>query len=271
MGTGLEIPVFGAAAALKAVKLGASRIELNAVGSYPDGGLTPSLEDLERVAQLQIPVRVMIRPRGPPPEEEKRDFIYSKLEFDQMEADIQKFKETGLLNEARGDGFVFGILKEDSQLNDRCWVDEDRCWVDKDRCVRLVEAARPFKLIFHRAFDEIVSCDDDGSDIDVRYAWETALNHLASCGFDAILTSGGIGHAASNVSMLEKIIAKAETLGIEIIVGGGVRRHNIGELSRRLRLNESEQSTFVHSACLSNAESEDIDADEVTSILSQLG
>ncbi|KAI1446918.1 hypothetical protein F5Y02DRAFT_48715 [Annulohypoxylon stygium] len=270
MGIGLEIPVFGAAAALKAVELGASRIELNAKGSYPDGGLTPSLDDLKHVAQLSIPVRIMIRPRGPLPEKDTRDFIYSDDEFKQMEADIQRFKESGLLSEERGDGFVFGILKEDSPLNDHCWVDEERCWVDKDRCSRLVEAARPFKVVFHRAFDEIVSCDDDGSDIDSRYAWETGLNHLAACGFNAILTSGGVGRAADNIAMLDKIITKAEILGIEIIVGGGVRKHNVGELSQRLKLNERGQSIFVHSACLSKTESEDVDADEVTNILSQL-
>ncbi|KAI0884322.1 uncharacterized protein GGS22DRAFT_21874 [Annulohypoxylon maeteangense] len=270
MGIGLEIPVFGAIAALKAVGLGASRIELNAKDSYSDGGLTPSLEDLKRVAQLPVPVRIMIRPRGPLAEKETRDFVYSDEEYAQMEVDIRAFKESGLLNEGRGDGFVFGILKEDSRLNDQCWVDEVKCWVDKDRCARLVESARPFKVVFHRAFDEIVSCDEDEIDIDVRYAWETGLNHLATCGFDAILTSGGLGHAANNITMLDKIIAKAETLGIEIIVGGGVRRHNVRELSRQLRLNERSQSTFVHSACLSNAESEDIDTDEVANILSQL-
>ncbi|KAI1458839.1 hypothetical protein F4805DRAFT_456233 [Annulohypoxylon moriforme] len=270
MGIGLEIPVFGATAALKAVQLGASRIELNAKGSYSDGGLTPSLEDLQRVAQLPVPVRVMIRPRGPLSDKEIRDFVYSDEEFEQMEADIRKFKETGLLNEARGDGFVFGILKEDSRRGDNCWVDEDRCWIDKDRCARLIEAARPFKVVFHRAFDEIVSCDDEEADIDARYAWETGLHHLADCGFDAILTSGGIGHAANNIAMLKKIITKAGTLGIEIIVGGGVRRHNVGDLSQRLKLNERGKSTFVHSACLSNTESEDVDAEEVTNILSQL-
>ncbi|KAI1087535.1 hypothetical protein F5B19DRAFT_63899 [Rostrohypoxylon terebratum] len=270
MGVGLEIPVFGADAALKAVELGASRIELNAKGSYPDGGLTPSLDDLQRVAHLPIPVRIMIRPRGPLPQKDTRDFIYSEEEFKQMEADIRRFKESGLLNEERGDGFVFGILKEDSPRNDQCWVEEDRCWVDKDRCSHLVGIARPLKVVFHRAFDEIVSCDDDGSDIDSRYAWKTGLNHLAACGFNAILTSGGVGRAADNIAMLDNIITKAETLGIEIIVGGGIRKYNVAELSQRLKLSERGKSTFVHSACLSNTESEDIDADEVINILSQL-
>ncbi|KAI1415406.1 hypothetical protein F5Y13DRAFT_157316 [Hypoxylon sp. FL1857] len=271
MGIGLEIPVFGAEAASRAVELGASRIELNAAGSYPDGGLTPSLEDLASVTHINAPVRIMIRPRGPPHEAHARDFIYSNEEFEQMDADIRRFKETGLLNDARGDGFVFGILKETPQLTNEVHGRTNRCWVDKDRCWRLVETARPFKTVFHRAFDEIVSCDDGISDLDERDAWSTALDDLVACGFDAILTSGGIGHAASNISMLDKIITRAESLGIEIIVGGGVRKHNVGELSQRLKLSQREQSTFVHSACLSNAKSEHIDADEVAGILSELG
>ncbi|KAI0834665.1 hypothetical protein F5Y06DRAFT_153807 [Hypoxylon sp. FL0890] len=264
---GLEIPVFGANAALRAVELGASRIELNAAGSYPDGGLTPSLEDLESVAHIEIPMRVMIRPRGPSSDAEARDFIYSDEEFEQMEADIRRFKETYLLMEARGDGFVFGILKEAPQPTHEVGTRASICWVDKDRCRTLVEAARPFKTVFHRAFDEIVSCDNYASDTDEPRAWNTGLNDLVACGFDAILTSGGIGHAANNLSTLDKIITIAETLGIEIIVGGGVRRHNVGDLAQQLKLKQREQSTFVHSACLSSAVSENVDSNEVTGIL----
>ncbi|KAI1138624.1 hypothetical protein F5Y05DRAFT_45167 [Hypoxylon sp. FL0543] len=267
---GLEIPVFGANAALEAVQLGVSRIELNAAGSYADGGLTPSVEDLESVARVKVPIRIMIRPRGPPSSGRARDFVYSDTECEQMETDIQTFKDTGLLNEARGDGFVFGILKEDPRVTNGVGACPSRCWVDKDRCRRLIEAARPFQTVFHRAFDEIVSCGDDPSDTDEHEAWNTGLDDLVACGFDAVLTSGGIGHAANNISMLDKIITRAETLGIEIIVGGGVRRHNIRELTQRLKLKQRERPTLVHSACLSNAEAEHIDADEVTSILSCL-
>lgn len=270
MGIGLEIPVFGAHAASRAVELGASRIELNATGSYVDGGLTPSLADLENVAHVKVPMRVMIRPRGPPSGTQARDFIYSDKEFKQMEADIRRFKETGLLNEARGDGFVFGILKETPQLTNEGGPRVSTCWIDKDRCHKLIEAAYPFKTVFHRAFDEIVSSDDDGSNINERYAWNMGLEDLVGCGFDGILTSGGLGHAANNLSMLDRIITRAETLGIEIIIGGGIRRHNVGELSQRLKLKQREPSIFVHSACLSTPESQHVDANEVTGILLEL-
>ncbi|KAI1390807.1 uncharacterized protein F4822DRAFT_163661 [Hypoxylon trugodes] len=267
----LEVPVFGADAAFKAVESRVTRVELNATGSYPDGGLTPSVSDLERVANLNVKVRIMIRPRGPLLESEPRDFIYSDEEFAQMERDIVKFKETGLLNEARGDGFVFGILKEGPESNNPTDVRSKSCWVDKERCSRLVAAARPFKAVFHRAYDEIVSCDDNRPGIDERHAWRTGLDDLAQCGFDSILTSGGLGKAIQNLAMLDKIITRAESLGIEIIVGGGVRRNNALEICQRLKLNENKYSTCVHSACLSNPESEYVDAEEVTGILSQLG
>ncbi|XXH00138.1 hypothetical protein Hte_006480 [Hypoxylon texense] len=271
MGIGLEIPVFGAGAASRAVQLGASRIELNAKGSYPDGGLTPLLEDLKRVALINVPIRIMIRPRGPLPGSQGRDFIYSDEEFEQMEAAIRKFKETRLLNEERGDGFVFGILKEDPTLGNENSTHLRRCWVDTDRCHRLVAASRPFKIVFHRAFDEIVSCDNEGQDINERHAWKTGLDDLAACGFDAILTSGGLGNAIQNVGLLEAIVSRAEDFHIEIIAGGGVRRHNVKEISRTLRLKERKLSALVHSACLSSVGSEDINAEEVAAILSQLG
>ncbi|KAL7625245.1 hypothetical protein AAE478_004460 [Parahypoxylon ruwenzoriense] len=272
MGIGLEIPVFGASAASTAIQLGASRIELNAAGSYPDGGLTPSLEDLEHVAHIDtsVPVRIMIRPRGPLPGSGKRDFVYSDEEFDEMEASIRKFRESGLLREEHGDGFVFGILDEGSQSGN---VDATRarCRVDRERCRALVDLARPFRTVFHRAFDEIVSCDDDISNLNERQAWKTGLDDLLACGFDVVLTSGGLGRAIQNVGMLDEIITKAEKLGIEIIVGGGVRKHNVNELAQRLDLKGRTYSTHVHSACLSNSDSEHVDSGEVAGILSRLG
>ncbi|KAI6080436.1 hypothetical protein F4821DRAFT_59255 [Hypoxylon rubiginosum] len=270
MDVGLEIPVFGASAASRVVQLGASRIELNAAGSYPAGGLTPSLEDLRRIASINVPIRIMIRPRGPLPQSSARDFVYSDQEFEEMEVAIQSFKRTGWLNKERGDGFVFGILKEDPPTSKESSAQLRRCWVDKERCSRLVTAAQPFKTVFHRAFDEIVSCDDEGQDISERDAWKIGLSDLAICGFDAILTSGGLGNAIQNVALLESIVTRAEGFNIEIIAGGGIRRHNVKEISQHLKLKERKISGFVHSACLSSVGSEDIDVEEVEAILSQL-
>lgn len=302
--TGLEVPVFGASAALRVVEAGASRIELNAAGSYPAGGLTPSLDDLERVivAGLNVPLRVMIRPRGPPPPSmsaaaaatvrsappslsqgnalQGRDFIYSDEEIEQMHDDIVKFKASGLLNVARGDGFVFGVLTErlSATISPTSYVgDENRhsrepslaCVVDVAKCTRLVEAARPFKAVFHRAFDEVVSHDGvrDGTG---RRSWEKALDDLEQCGFNGILTSGGLGSAAQNARTLALILDAAAEKDIEIIVGGGVRSKNIPELLKQLRLGERKQPVLMHSSCLAAGETENVDLLEVEAIVKQL-
>ncbi|KAI1354910.1 hypothetical protein F5Y01DRAFT_271622 [Xylaria sp. FL0043] len=277
---GLEVPAFGAAAALSAVTLGATRVELNALGSYAEGGLTPSLEDLEQFTSTsdeRPPVRVMIRPCGPPSlsslseasEKSKRDFLYSDAEFEHMEEAIKKFRDSGLLDANRSDGFVFGILEEGYyEGNDR--TRGQRCWVNKKRCARVVQAAQPFKCVFHRAFDEIVSCDDATSGGTSRPAWETGLEDVAACGFDGILTSGGLGKAVDNLAMLEKIIKKAQALRIEIIVGGGVRTANVGQITQKLKLRARADSVCLHSACLHGDGREQIDAEEVQGILAQL-
>ncbi|RYP57089.1 hypothetical protein DL770_010758 [Monosporascus sp. CRB-9-2] len=297
----LEIPVFGADAAADAVAAGASRIELNAAGSYPAGGLTPSPEDLQGVANLSVPLRIMIRPRGPPStvssvsstSTQTRDFIYSDKEFQEMQRDIEEFKESGFLKVDRGDGFVFGILRECSIVASQSsntessqtssWVHTirtegfvARCEVDTERCTRLVEAARPFKAVFHRAFDEIVGCERVAEKDKGRLPWQEALDDLVRCGFDGILTSGGPGSAVQNIDTLNLILDEAWRTETEVIVGGGVRSRNTSELLERLRLNERKQRVFMHSSCLSvgvtelTELTEHVDPLEVESILKQL-
>ncbi|KAI0490428.1 hypothetical protein F4859DRAFT_500795 [Xylaria cf. heliscus] len=278
---GLEIPAFGALAGLSAATLGASRIELNAQGSYGEGGLTPSIEDLKQftsTSHQRCPLRIMIRPRGPPsvsssPEAGgvgKRDFLYNDEEFRIMEASIKEFKDSNLLDVSKGDGFVFGILEEGGLGEGEDRLRGRRCRVDKTRCTRLVQASQPFKCVFHRAFDEIVSCDDSASDGSTRLSWETGLEDVAACGFDGILTSGGLGKAIDNIEMLEKVIREAKILRVEIIVGGGVRTANVGEITRRLGLRERADSVYLHSACLRGNGGEDINPDEVQGIITQL-
>ncbi|KAI0434768.1 hypothetical protein F5Y09DRAFT_217223 [Xylaria sp. FL1042] len=278
---GLEIPAFGALAAVSAAALGATRVELNALGSYAEGGLTPSLEDLKRFTSTsdeRPPVRVMIRPRGPPrfssseaSVKGKRDFHYSDDEFEKMEASIKEFRDSSLLDVNRGDGFVFGILEEGDNKDGDDSTRGQRCWVDKGRCARLVQTAQPFKCVFHRAFDEIVSCDDGISDGPTWPAWETGLEAVATCGFDGILTSGGLGKAIDNVEMLGKIIQKAQALRIEIIVGGGVRTVNVGQITQKLELRARANSIYLHSACLHGDGSEEINPVEVQGIIAKLG
>ncbi|KAM0335661.1 hypothetical protein ACHAQA_000710 [Verticillium albo-atrum] len=254
--TPLEIPVFSPTAALHAQSLGAQRIELNAQGSYPAGGLTPSLDDLRAVsASLTIPNRVMIRPRGPPAE--GLDFLYSDTEFETMLADLKRIRAEGGLDANRGDGFVFGVLKRGS----------DGVEIDGERNSTLVEAARGLPCTFHRAFDELVAGLGDVSQEKREQRAEEAIRSVAACGFDAILTSGGPGRAPDNVEVLRAISERANGR-LTIIVGGGVRAASVKGILGALDVDQL--SVWAHSSCLAAGEREKIDDHETRGILSEL-
>ncbi len=296
---GLEIPVFGTDSAGEAVRAGASRLEVNTADSYLVGGLTPSIDEMAYAASLNVPMRIMIQPRGPPSAAPGgavpgRDFVYSEEEVQQMEDDIVRFKSTGLLQAARGDGFVFGILMElpprdptaagqpptptpqENLLSDFAYDTRPpagprpRCEVDIENCMRLVEAARPFGAVFHRAFDEIVSCEGGLGDGRRRFSWQNSMQDLVCLGFDGILTSGGLGSAAQNADTLERILDEAAGSGIEIIVGGGVRSKYLSGLLWKLRMHQRNQPLYVHSSCIPPGETEFLDHLEARGILNQL-
>ncbi|KAK3325560.1 CutC family protein [Apodospora peruviana] len=252
----LEVPVFGAADVALAVSLGAGRLELNAAGSYAAGGTTPTIQELHSARsaisssphhqnsggdQQDVPLRVMIRPRGPPQEGvgDESDFVYSDAEFDDMREVIVRFTQSGLLKAASGDGFVFGVLRKGEDGRKR------RVEVDVARNAELVNLARPFAAVFHRAFDDVVGETDvaekeeeeeEEEETEVR----RVLEDVRSCGFGGILTSGGPGNALDrdNAAMLGRIIRLAAIAGrenaVEIIVGGGVRSENIRALMSSL-------------------------------------
>jgi copper homeostasis protein len=67
----------------------------------------------------------MIRPRG-------GDFTYSDAEFEQMKSDLTALKSLNI------DGFVFGILDENDEVN----MAQNKA---------LVELASPLPCTFHRA------------------------------------------------------------------------------------------------------------------------
>ncbi|KAL0943720.1 copper homeostasis protein cutc [Colletotrichum truncatum] len=244
----LEIPVFSPSSALHAQALGAQRIELNAKGSYGVGGTTPTLDDLKGVTKwLYLPVRVMIRPRGKP--EGSSDFIYSEDEFATMLRDVEAFREA--LRKDRGDGFVFGILKN-SELDGHEVVD-----VERNR--RLVEAAGGLPCSFHRAFDEVIR---DG----VRETVERGVRELVECGFAGVLTSGGPGNAADNKAVLEDIVSAAGPQKLEVIVGGGVRSTNVAKVTDGFG-----KGVWAHSSCFKGrGEEGELDDEEAMGILEVL-
>ncbi|KAH7318696.1 copper homeostasis CutC domain-containing protein [Stachybotrys elegans] len=217
----LETAVFSGTSALQAQNLGADRVELNAPGSYPQGGTTPPLRDLLAVKHnLEIPIRIMIRPRGPP-SDGSPDFIYSDVEFEQMRQAIRDFKAADVLNPIAGDGFVFGVLKYRDL--DNIETPLERVTIDKERCKELIELARPLPCIFHRAFDTIAGSS----------RWEEGVEDLKDCGFEAVLTSGGQGNCADNMDRLEQMCRRIGK-DLQLIVGGGLRPHNVESIASRL-------------------------------------
>ncbi|KAE8590710.1 hypothetical protein XENTR_v10018167 [Xenopus tropicalis] len=162
----MEVCVDSVESAINAERGGAGRIELCA--SLLEGGITPSVGLLQVVKQyLQIPIFVMIRPRG-------GDFLYSDREVEVMKADIRLAKIHG------ADGLVFGALTEDGRI-------------DAELCMELLAVSRPLPVTFHRAFDMVY---------DPLLAMET----LISLGFERVLTSGCDTSALEGLPLIKRLV-----------------------------------------------------------------
>ena len=187
-----------------AVRTGARRIEL--CEQLGIGGVTPSETLLrEALAESPIPVNVLIRPRG-------GDFVYDEGEVQTMLADIARCRALG------ANGVVIGALTPDGE-------------VDVPVMRRLIAAARPLSLTFHRAFDESADPFD-------------ALERIIGLGCDRLLTSGHAPDAFAGRSLIGELVRRA---GGRIIVmaGCGVRPGNIAQIAR-----DSGAPEF-HSSCIS--------------------
>ena len=212
----LEIAIDCLPDALSAVSHGADRLE---VCSRLDlSGLTPS-EALVRTLRrdTQVPLFVMIRPRG-------GDFIYSEEEFVEMERQIDNAKSWGV------HGLVFGILRSDQTI-------------DIERTRALVRLSAPLPVTFHRAFDR---CPD----------LEVSAHALAEAGVKRILTSGGKASAEEGMVKLKEMVEWSNDVQVGsrqvlagrvqerliILPGGGVRPGNIR------RILEFTGATEIHSA-----------------------
>lgn len=139
----LEIACFNLESCLLAQQSGADRIEFCA--DYSVGGVTPNYHDILKAREiLQIPLHVIIRPRG-------GDFNYSQSEIDVMKKDIE-FCKANKIN-----GVVFGVLTNDKKINKT---------INKE----LVDLAGNMSTTFHRAIDECADIKE-------------AMNDLTSLGF----------------------------------------------------------------------------------------
>lgn len=201
--------------ARRAEAAGASRIEL--CEQLPLDGLTPSEENVRAtLAAVTIPVNVLIRCRA-------GNFVYTADEVEQMARSIASLRRLSATapdaREHRVNAVVIGALTSEGD-------------VDHAAMATLLAAAEGLPVTFHRAFDV---CRDPLQ----------AYDDLARLGVSRILTSGCAPSAMEGCALLAQLVRRsADTCGPVVLVGGGVRPHNIRELMR------ATAATEFHSACL---------------------
>lgn len=193
-----EVCANGVESCLAAEAGGADRVELCA--GIPEGGTTPSYGEIlvARRVLKKTRLHVIIRPRG-------GDFLYTPLELERMEADIEVARQLG------ADGVVFGCLRENGAID-----------VEANR--RLMEKAAGLSVTFHRAFDRC------------RNPYR-ALEQLVDLGFDRILTSGQQPRAIDGAPLLRKL--REQSAGrIILLAGCGVNEDNIRSLYEQTGISE---------------------------------
>jgi copper homeostasis protein len=165
----LEMCVGNYEDAISAAHRGADRIEL--CDNLLEDGTTPSFGTIKKtIEKLNIPVMVIIRPRG-------GKFVYTEDEAEIMKYDIEMCKKLGAY------GVVIGAIKN--------------CKVDKRLIKELVQLAKPMSITFHMAFDEVED----------KFA---AVDELIELGVDRILTKGGAKDAMSGKDILKELINYAD-------------------------------------------------------------
>ncbi|MHB1557169.1 MAG: copper homeostasis protein CutC [Isosphaeraceae bacterium] len=193
----IEICVGDVESAIAAEAGGADRVEL--CDNLAVGGTTPSFGTIaETHRRLRIPIHVLIRPRA-------GDFCYSERELAVMERDLEAARAIGVA------GIVLGVLTT-------------RCAIDSARLARLVEAARPLSVTFHKAID---TTEDPLRNLD----------SLIELGVDRVLSSGGQASAIEGAAMLRSMVERAQGQ-IAIMAGGQVLTATASDLVRRTGVRE---------------------------------
>ena len=183
--------------ALAAVDGGADRLEL--CGNLTLGGITPERELISAVlASVNVPVLVMIRPRG-------GSFLYAPRELDRMRRDAESAMRLGAA------GVVLGVLDAEHRID----VEQTRA---------LAELAEPEQVTFHRAIDrtpDLIAASD-------------ALMEL---GIARVLTSGGAATALEGADALAALTAHVGDR-LVVVAGGGVRANTAREIVERTGVRE---------------------------------
>ncbi|MCR4430370.1 MAG: copper homeostasis protein CutC [Tepidanaerobacteraceae bacterium] len=164
---------------------GADRIEL--VSALSEGGLTPSYAIIDKtVKAVKIPVNVMIRPHS-------KSFAYTREEIEIMKEDIHVAKELG------ANGVVIGVLDEKRKIHE-VFIED------------LLDACRGIDVTFHRAIDELT---DPIEGIRILSGYP---------GIKTVLTSGGKGSIADNITIIREMMKNSGH--ISIMAGGGLNFEN---------------------------------------------
>ncbi len=193
----LELCTENLAGVLAAGEVGAHRIEL--CSALAEGGLTPSLGLFRQAkARSKLPLHVLVRPRA-------GDFCYGGLELAVMLDDVAQFRAAGAA------GLVFGALTRDGSL-------------DLPGMKRLMAAAEPLPVTFHRAFD-------------VCLEPFKVLEQLIALGVARLLTSGQEPGALSGAPLLKTLTEQAGDRLI-VMAGGGVRAANAAQIVRETGVSE---------------------------------
>lgn len=194
-GVAVEICVDDVDGALTADVAGATRIELCA--NLLEGGTTPSFGTIRSVLRSvrSAGVQIIVRPRG-------GDFVHTEAEIDVMCSDLEAIVDAAA-DASTPVGVVLGALTAAGEI-------------DVEAMHRLIVAADPLPITFHKAFDATP---------DLLAAYET----LRGLGIARVLTSGGPGAAADNIEVLRELVRRSETPdgGPIVLVGGSVRAANV--------------------------------------------
>lgn len=184
----LEVAVQDPAGAAVAREAGADRVEL--CSALELGGLTPSVALIAAVAQVGVPVHVLVRPRG-------GGFRYTATEVSLMVQDIEAAVDAGAA------GVVVGALTADGGL-------------DRHALGALRDAAEGRQVTAHRC-------------VDVLPDPAAAVAELADLGFTRVLTSGGAATAADGVAVLGRMVTAADGR-LEVVAGGGILPGHVAPL-----------------------------------------
>jgi copper homeostasis protein len=184
--------------AVRAEKQGAGRIEF--CSRLDLGGISPLIALVEEVLHsCDIPVRIMVRPRG-------GNFVFNRDEIAVMMKYIADCKATGI------EGFVTGALTPENHL-------------DIPLIRQLVQEAAPLPVTIHKAIDETT---DPLGEI-------KALKRIP--GITHVLTSGKAETAIQGADLL-KIMIRVAADDLVILVAGRVTAENLDKVHRLIGARE---------------------------------